>query len=235
MANQKHTITAQLENGVRALMLDIWKQDGELVLRHGSGMARFLGVRPIAHGLNPVAEFLKRNPDAVVTLILESYVPVAELVEAFRKGGLDRYCHAHVAGEPWPTLGKMRESGKRLVVFCDRVKKDDGAPAWMMPVWDHCWETNWEARSTEGLLAAEARRGDQKNALFILNHFITKGGPSAESAKLANRNPFLKGRVESVTKRFERRPNFLVLDYYEIGDAAAVVAELNREPPVPEP
>ncbi len=226
--NQNHTIAKQLDNGVRALMLDVHLQEGVIVLRHGPPMARMFGSKPFVKELETVRTFLEKDKEAVVTLILESYVPAMDVAALFKTAKLEAYCHSQPVGKPWPTLEAMRKSGKRLVVFSDRVKSG-AAPAWYMHVWQHGWETDWEAETQQDLLAAKPRRGDVKNPLFILNHFITKGVPSRKLSLEANSNPFLQKRIDLVVAELKKKPNFLVLDFYDLGDGRMVVDALNSK------
>ncbi|BDS07303.1 hypothetical protein NT6N_23430 [Oceaniferula spumae] len=231
LPNQTHTITKQLDQGVRALMLDVWKQDGELVLRHGPELARFLGYKKLSIELANIHAFLTKNPQAVVTLIFESYVPAMEVAKEITDSKLAPFCHFQDPAKPWPSIANMLKSGKRLVVFSDRVAKGTKAPSWYMPIWSHAWETNWQAKTTADLLAAKPRRGKRSNKLFILNHFVTNGVPSASDSKLANSNPFLQQRIDDAVKRFKSQPNFLVLNFYHLGDGAAAVKLLNQKEP----
>jgi len=228
-ANQTHTITKQLEQGVGALMLDIWKQDGELVLRHGPKIARFLGYKKLSLELANIRRFLVKHPDRVVTLILESYAPAVEVSAEITKAKLGPFCHYQDPRKAWPTISKMVSSGKRLVILSDRVEKGTKAPTWYMPLWTHAWETNWQAKTKQDLLNAKPRRGKRSNKLFIMNHFITKGLPNIADAKIANANPFLQQRIEKATRSFNRKPTFLVLDFYEVGAAKKCLKELNSQ------
>ena len=227
-ANQTHTITKQLEQGVGALMLDIWKQDGELVLRHGPEIARFLGFKKLSVELSNIHDFLSKNPDRIVTLILESYAPANEVAAAIKKSGLAKFCHTQNPKQPWPTLAKMKKSGKRLVILSDRAGKGNKVPKWYMPVWAHAWETNWQAKTKADLLNSKPRRGKRSNQLFILNHFITKGLPNIADAKVANANPFFWQRIEKANQTFGRKPTFLVVDFYEVGAAKSNTQRLNK-------
>lgn len=229
LANQTHTIEKQLSSGVRALMLDIHVQDRKLVLRHGPPAARVFGFQPLPDALQTIRTFLVRNPDAIVTLILESYAPSKDVAAAISNANLATYCHTQNTEKPWPTLDTLRKSGKRLVVFSDRVEKGTTAPDWYMYVWQHCWETDWQAVSTDDLLNAKQRRGKQSNKLFILNHFITNTFPSRKASKDANSLPFLSRRIAKARKDFGKKPNFLVLDFYEQGDASSIVKRLNQQ------
>jgi len=227
--NQKHTIATQLDDGVRVLMLDVWKQDGKIVLRHGPELAKFLGYKNLSIELKTVHTFLSKHPKSIITLILESYVPAREVAAEITKAGLANFCHYQDPAKPWPTLSTMRKSGKRLVILSDRVAKGTSSPKWYMPLWNHAWETNWEAKNTADLLAAKARRGKRTNKLFILNHFITTGLPNAKHAKTANAAPFLQQRIDQAQKTFKRKPSFLVLDFYHIGDGTNAVKKLNAK------
>ena len=229
--NQTHTITAQLNNGVRALMLDIHRQDSGLVLRHGPPIARMLGYQPLPKALEEIRAFMQKDQKAIVTLILESYAPAKEVAQAITDAKLGSLCHTQNPGKPWPTLASMRSSGKRLVILSDRVEKGTSAPGWYMHVWQHCWETDWVAKNKDHLLQAKPRRGKQSNQLFILNHFITRTLPSKELSKAANTNPFLINRINKVRKDFGKKPNFLVLDFYELGDAQKTIQTLNNPTP----
>lgn len=228
LANQTHTLEKQLASGVRALMLDIHVQDGKLVLRHGPPAARMFGSQPLSGALKTVGAFLAKHPDAVVTLILESYAPAQDVARSISRAGLAHYCHTQDPGKPWPTLAAMRRSGKRLVVFSDRVENNTSAPGWYMSTWWHCWETDWQATSTDALLHAKPRRGKRSNKLFILNHFITNPLPSRKAATSANSDPFLTKRIAKAQKDFGKKPNFLVLDFYQLGDAKRAVQKLNQ-------
>lgn len=227
--NQTHTITKQMEQGVNALMLDVWKQDGELVLRHGPKVARYLGYKKLNIELANIHTFLTKHPDRIITLILESYAPANEVATAIKQAKLAQFCHFQNPKKPWPKLSTMRNSGKRLVVLSDRVEKNTKAPDWYMHVWTHAWETNWQAKSKDELLNAKPRRGKRKNKLFILNHFITKGLPNKANAQKANTELFLSKRIESTRKIYNRKPTFLVLDFYEIGAGTKIVKRLNGQ------
>ena len=59
--NQTHGITRQLRDGVRALMLDIYDQEGDVLLYHGF-YSEILGFGRLADALAEIARFLSANP-----------------------------------------------------------------------------------------------------------------------------------------------------------------------------
>ena len=218
--NQTHGLSRQLSDGIRAFMLDVHDKDGKPYLCHSRF---FLGSRPLKDGLAELAAFLKRNPREVVTIIFESYVSARAIRGAFEQSGLLPYAHSQKKGKPWPTLAEMAAADKRLVVFTDR---GGGQLPWLHGVWDFCWETHFSARRREDLSCAK-NRGSSKNTLFIFNHFLTRAVASKKLADEVNHNPFLKKRVEECRKASGKLPNFITVDFYERGDAIAVVDELN--------
>lgn len=221
--NQNKNIRQQFADGVRAFMLDIHEQDGALVLRHGPPLARFLGWRPLKNDLCAIRELLEANPRVVVTIILESYARAGDVAQAFRDAGLERYAFAKSGTGPWPRVEEMIRSGKRLVIFTDRPQ---GGPEWQMDVWAHAWETPFEARGPTGLRNVP-NRGKPHNALLILNHFCADPFPSRRLAAEVNAAPFLGGRLADARKVLGRDPNYLVVDFYDLGDAAAAVSAMN--------
>lgn len=218
--NQTHPIARQLRDGVRGLMLDLHDDRGVVSLCHG---VCSLGRRPLVEGLCAVGQHLDEDPGAVVTLILESYVPVAAMEPAFREAGLLDDVHTQALGAAWPTLGEMVRSGRRLVVLTDR---DGGTRPWLHDVWDYAQETPFSAAAPSEL-SCRPNRGDAGNALFIFNHFLTMLSGFPHLARMVNFNPFLLERARACQAARGRLPNFVTVDFYEIGDASAAVSALN--------
>ncbi|ACC85389.1 glycosyl hydrolase family 18 protein [Nostoc punctiforme] len=144
-ANQFNTITKQLNDGVRALMLDIYNAEfdsllggkGVYLLHNFNPNASFPGINyalPLKHlydALNEVVAFLKNNRNEVVTIFLEDYVypDTNKLKEELDKvTGLKELIYdpdnnpnwsVRVTGE-WPLLSEMIEWNKRLIIFSDK-------------------------------------------------------------------------------------------------------------------
>ena len=219
--NQEFAVPRQLSDGIRGLMLDAYILDGEVVQYHG---LPDLGTYPLVTTLNEIREFMEANPREVVTLIFESYVDGDEIAGVFEEAGLVDLAHSQSTDAPWPTLGEMIEDGKRLVVFTDL---DGGARDWYLPVWDFAFETNYSFAEPEDL-SCDPNRGNPENSLFILNHFLTQTFGSEELAEQVNFNPLLEDRIEECALRNDRLPNFVTVDFYNIGDTLADVAALNE-------
>jgi len=222
--NQTRSLEQQLTDGVRGLMLDVYLDGGEIKLCH---VTCLLGSKLLLDGLKLIAAYLKANSRAVLTIIFESYVEAPRLREAFAQAGLLPQLHAQPIGQPWPTLQQMIDTDRRLVVLTDR---GGGTYPWYHDVWQHAWDTPFHAENPEEL-GCELGRGTAGSPLFILNHFLTAPVAMQSSAKKVNHNPFFAKRAKGCRDQHQQLPNFVTVDFYEIGDLFAVTRELNGLPP----
>lgn len=126
--NQFNTITQQLNDGVRALMLDIYSNNGtDIYLRHGLEK----GLKSLSYLLKEVVTFLSNNRNEVVTIFLEDYVHPdtdklkknIDIVSGLKEliYDPDNYSNWSVRdrGE-WPLLSEMIKWNKRLIIFSDK-------------------------------------------------------------------------------------------------------------------
>lgn len=222
LPNQERSLRRQMADGVRGLMLDLHRYEGDAQLCHG---VCTLGRRRLAEGLCDVGTFLDQNPEEVMVLILESYIRGDELEAALREAGMMEDLHTQPAGAPWPTLGAMVSAGRRVVILDDRP---DPTRPWDHPVWDFAQETPFSA-AAPGELDCRENRGRSANALFIFNHFLTAPTALPRLAEMVNRNPFLIDRARRCREARGRVPNFVTVDFYETGDLFAACEALDAE------
>lgn len=217
--NQGQSVARQLAGGVRALMLDVHDDEGVTSLCHGLCLA---GRRPLVDGLAEIEAFMRDNPREVVTIIFENYVSAEALEEAFEGSGLMAHVHRR-GGDQWPTLEAMIDGGQRLVVLTDR---GGGVFDWLIDVWEVAWETPFSARGPEDF-SCEPNRGDVGHSLFIFNHFLTDPIGRVDLAERVNHNPLLLERARRCQEERQQLPNFITVDFYEVGDTLEVVDILN--------
>ncbi len=223
--NQNFPITTQLDDGIRAQMLDTWYFDLQPVLCHGGDIfaCDFSGMTPLADGLAEITDFLDRRPNEVVSIIFESYITEADTEASFIAADLLRYVHVQPVGVPWPTLRELIEADTRLIVHTD----DGGASLpWHHYVWDYAWETHFSF-ANPGEFSCDRNRGSASNELFILNHFLTNFIGSPALAEQVNHNPLFIDRALQCESESGRLPNFVTVDFYDIGDIFEVVDTLN--------
>lgn len=222
--NQNLTIQEQLAMGVRGFMLDVYNLNGTSTVYHAKKM---LGTAPFASNLRDIKLFLDDNPNEVVTIILECYVTATEIENDLISTDLMSYVYSH-KGYSWPTLNEMIVGNNRLVIFSD---KQDASPTqtWYHYIWEYAVETQFTVHKLSDF-NSKFNRGDSANELFILNHFETKsllGTGNKKAAKAVNANPFFINRVLNCYRETGKYPNFVTVDFVEIGDGMHVVNELN--------
>lgn len=229
--NQQVTVPDQLDAGMRSLMLDTWYWGGDAVLCHGGEVVPGLGCditgqKPLDLGLAELTSYLETHPHEVLSIIFESYISEADTAADFAASGLIDYVHVQPVGTPWPTLRALIAADTRLIVFTD----DSGVSLpWHHYVWSHAWETHFSA-AVPGDFSCAPNRGSTSNPLFILNHFLTSPFASPALAEMVNHNPFFVDRAEQCRDESGDLPNFVTVDFENIGDVYDVVRSLNGLP-----
>ncbi len=224
--NQTHAPLQQLAEGIRVLVFDLHPlDDGTPGLCHGYCS---LGSKPLVDGLSELRTFLDANPDEVVVVIFESYLPEREVDASFVASGLSAYAYAG-SSDPWPTLGTLIDVNQRLIVFTDDAST---TLPWHRYSYTSLWENPYHAEAAEELATqCGLDRGDRALPLWTLNHFLTAPLASAELAASVNFDPFFEDRVRACMAETGDFPNFVLVDFYDVGDVLAVVSSLNTESP----
>ena len=121
----------------------------------------------------------------------------------------------------------MLAATRRLVIMTARA---GGKWPGYHDVWKHCWQPHFSVKRVE-YFGLRRNRGQAANRLLILIHFLTRPTASVALARQANTRTVLQPRVETCQKRTGRRPHFVVVDFYDVGDAGKIVAAVNRHEP----
>jgi hypothetical protein len=225
---QSYGLTRQLNEGVRGLMLDTHYNAGSsttapndvALLCHGPCV---YGWERLSDGLGKIKTFLDSHPDEVVTIIFETYVSPADTKAAFDLSGASSLVATHTPGAAWPTLRQMIASNQRLVVMTD---SGGGTYPWYLPTWSEAFENPYAATST-ATMSCNVNRGNGNNRLFILNNFITNPLGNRQFATAANAMPDFLTRAQNCQTARSHLPNFVTVDFYEIGGVMSVVKTLN--------
>ena len=213
--NQNYGITQQLNDGVRAFMLDVYDLFGTPTQYHGTWL---LGTQDLSSDLNEIRQFLDSNPNEIVTIILECYVSANDIEGELNAAGLSNYFYTKSTGD-WATLQEMIDNDTRLVILTD-TEDASSNQQWYHHVWDHAVETHYSVNLI-GAFTNDYNRGDAVNDLFIFNHFITDAtlGVGVESdALIVNAYDFLMPRIEQHYAEKAKFPNFITLDFYDLGE-----------------
>ncbi|HEX7307518.1 PI-PLC domain-containing protein [Lentzea sp.] len=232
--NQTRGIVQQLGDGVRGFMLDIHQTADGAILCHNSCT---LVSKPVALNVDVqrIVDFLKNNRGEIITVFLEDYVDANTLRAELRKvQGLNDvlYRAEGVQQNGWPTRSQLQNSGKRLIIFTDHGK-DGREDSGVLYQKDWTVENYWSMGSGLGTSDWSCySRWDEKpltatgsfQPLFVMNHFRDvpiSGTATSDNGKLANR------AQQFCQPAARKKPNFLAVDLYHLGNAAAAVSQLN--------
>jgi hypothetical protein len=183
-----------------------------------------LGARPLADVLRDIRDFLVENPGEVLLLVIEDYVPPADVASAFAESGLLELVYKGKAGPPWPTLRQMIQANERVLVTAEN---ETGDVAWYHKAYDSTQETPYHFETPEEF-SCKANRGGDGKSLFLMNHWIdTTPAPRPSNAAVVNQRDYLLARVRQCEAERGKRPTILAVDFALTGDVVGAAAELN--------
>ena len=202
----------------------------------------------LVNHLSAVRDFLETHPTEVVTLLfVNTGVPLEHWAKAYYDTGLDllsyapprwkRYGNMHI--EDWPTIASMVATNKRLVTFLSSGANEDVVP-YLLWEWNYVFETNFGVEAPDQYTCAPARprwpAGYVPDRLSLVNHFLYAKFlgfryPNASFAGTTNAAGFHVGELGEHAARcramYERRPNFLLADFFNEGDVFEVEYGMN--------
>ena len=182
-----------------------------------------LGATPLVPALAEINRFLEDNPGEVVFLFVQDNITPEDTARAFIISGLVNHVHQLVPGEPLPTLRDLVERDERVLVFADN---NSSGVTWYMQANDFVQDTPFLVRTPEAF-SCDFGRGKPDNPLFAMDHWLTQSFPSTLSAARVNTFQFIYQRVSQCHRERERKVNFVIVNFQEIGEASETVDYLN--------
>lgn len=183
-----------------------------------------LGAQPFDTALAQIKTFLVENPGDVVLVIIEDYVPPANIVAAFQRQGLIEYLYTGPSRGTQPTLRELIASNQRLFVMGEH--ETDSIP-WYHPAFQVLQETPYTFEAPEDF-SCKANRGDKDSPLFLINHWIeTTPAPRPSNARIVNAEAMLVARARECQKERGKLPNVIAVDFAATGDIVRAAAVLN--------
>jgi hypothetical protein len=246
--NQARGIDQQLADGVRGFMLDIHQTPDGAILCHDSC---FWVSRPVALrvDLQRIVDFLGQHPSEIATVFLEDYVDPGVLrAEVAGVRGLPEVLFrpdtAGVREHGWPRVADMVAGNHRLLLFTDHSRAADEAAGTTRDSFGVMYQREWTVENYwsmgSGIGTSDwscysrwygaddvvplTRTEPGFRPLFVMNHFrdVTIA-PTASSD-----NGKLQDRAERFCRPAARKkPSFLAVDRYDLGNPGAAVAALN--------
>jgi hypothetical protein len=237
--DQEVDIPTQLGLGVRLLQAQAHMNDGKLHFCHTSCILFDGGL--VSDYLKTVKTFLDANPNEVLTFIFTNPegVSVKDVWKpAFDAAGITDMAYvppsSPVKRGDWPTLGKMIDSGKRVVVFLDSGADQSQVP-FILPEFQMVWETPFSRTDDSFPCAVDRIAGplSTQDHMYMINHSLNVdifGAiiPDRVSASKTNGVSSIMAEANGCKSLGGgKNPNFVLLDWVNVGQGAQAVDKLN--------
>lgn len=223
--NQQDSITSQLNNGIRGLMLDMYDFENDIWLCHSFGQKcyNFTAFQPAINVLKEVQAFLEANPTEIVTIFIEDYVTSPNgLSKLFNAAGLRKYWfpvnRMPKFGGNWPTINDMIQKNQRLIVFTSKSAKE--AAEGIAYQWRYTVENQY---GNGGMITGKCPNRAESPAmnttsrsLVVVNYF--PDSPDVVQACKHNSAPLMVMINTCNEAGGHRWPNFIAVDFYKRSD-----------------
>ncbi|XP_024967226.1 PI-PLC X domain-containing protein At5g67130 [Cynara cardunculus var. scolymus] len=238
-SNQQDSVSSQLNNGVRGLMLDLYDFENDIWLCHSFGgkCFNYTAYQPAINVLKEVRDFLEKNPTEIVTIIIEDYVTSPNgLSNVFNAAGLRKFwfpaSRMPSDGRDWPTVDSMVRQNLRLVVFTSKSSKEKTEG--IAYEWKYLVENQYGTDGMKSGLcpnrAESAAMNTKSRSLVLLNYFPDT--PDITQSCKYNSAPLISMMNTCHDLAGKRWPNFIAVDFYKRsngGGAPAAVDMANGE------
>jgi len=240
-ANQHWTLLQQLGGGVRAINWDTHRKDGDTQIHLCHTNCKILDAGLFIDALKTLMGWMQANPNEVITVIFENvgnFAP-ADLAAVFKQTGADALVYQKTPEAPWPTVGDMIKSGKRLVLLSSPLSYDPSI-TWIMDEFKWGWENPYEYALPDNFSCSIDRPKKPlivppANTVYMMNHFLGSYllgldnllVPNATGTAIVNTLDSLQKHFDMCVTQQNRRPNYIALDFVDIGQGMQAVLAFN--------
>lgn len=242
--NQDKTVTQQLDAGIRFLQAQVHDFLGELRMCHTECV--LLDAGTLQDYLAEVKDWMDGHVDEVVTMLLVNGDDslVSDFADVFAASGIDDLAFVPATSpqplgiDDWPTLADILDSGKRLVTFLSTGANEQSTPYLLSEFDAYFFETPFETTDPD-FPSCELDRPDGASAdgrMYILNHFLQKEVlpdvfvPDVEAnfqTNAATGKGSIGAHVDLCVGKWDRKPNFVLVDMFERGMVFEAQAAMN--------
>lgn len=238
-SNQMLDVTTQLNDGIRMLQFQVHKpnESSPLLLCHTS--CDLLNAGTLVDYLTTTRQWLDRNPYDVITVLIGNFdiLSPQSFVGPVTDSGLLKYAYTPptvpMPLASWPTLGEMVLSGKRAVIMLD-YEADQTAIPWLLDEFGQMWETPFSPTNRDFPCIVDRppnqNRNESIDRMYVANHNLNVDLSFGSFSLLIPAFTLLHetnavagygsagAQRSNCTSKWGRPPNFLLVDYYNIGN-----------------
>lgn len=243
--NQSEGIQKQLQDGVRNFMVDIYRVNGELRLKHGTPNMCMMDAKAFN---NIIADWLNNHPLDIITLHIESGPNLGKsgLDDIFygRRSGyknVSSYIYNHntfvstsrprgSGSDVYPTIQEMLDQKKQLVIFTERNYNSD----LYRYEFTHTAQNPYRAGQVNQLFDVDkftVHRGIDHKTILTVNHFAGDAPTyNGDVNKSKDANQSIRQKALLAWQMFGHRPSIAV-DYYNFSydrKALPQIIEINK-------
>lgn len=245
--NQEKTLTEQLDAGIRFLQAQTHQlETGTLEMCHTS--CDLLDAGSLSAYLTTIKTWLDAHPDDVLTLLLVNgdNVPVSAFNQVFTSTGLASYAYTPATNhttqpmplDAWPTYSELIANNTRIVTFLDSGANVSQVP-YLLDEFTYFFETPYDTTDPEFAQCDldRPKGGTPEGRMYIVNHFLDvnvldTGILIPDNARdyqtnAATGNGSIGAQADLCTKKWGRRPNFVLVDMFDRGDVFTAQQGLN--------
>ncbi|XP_020614887.1 PI-PLC X domain-containing protein At5g67130-like [Orbicella faveolata] len=220
--NQRFSVSQQLKDGARGLMLDIYPGWGAAEVRLCHASCFWSGSSNLLDTLIEIRKFLESNRHEVITIIFEDYLKNPTILKrVFDQARISPYVllkDSYGDGfHDWPTLRDMRRLG-RLVVFNNNGLS--GFPYTESNMWHYVRENRYGSPGQnvkKCVDRAESRWNAVWNdrwSLVLVNWFSTAANPLQPCL---NSYKKIREKLTTCHDKFGLWANFIAVNFYTAG------------------
>ncbi|MCJ1379064.1 hypothetical protein MMC17_002164 [Xylographa soralifera] len=247
-SNQDYGVIAQLNNGIRMLQGQTHIVNDTVYFCHTSCGLLNAGTAE-AYFAN-VTTWLAANPNDVVTILIVNgdYVSVRNFTGPIESSGLSKYAYIPpiipMNLADWPTLGELILKNQRAIIFLDYEANQTTVP-YILDEFSQMWETPFDPTNQTFPCTIQRPPGISNTQamehMYLANHNLNTplnllgNTILVPDTALLNETNAASGygslglSANNCAATWGRPPNFLLVDYYNIGNGSVfdVAAQLN--------
>jgi hypothetical protein len=241
-------VTTQLNDGIRMLQFQTHYENETIHLCHTS--CSLLNAGTLEDYLTTVVYWMRQNPSDVVTIIMgnSDVLSPDKFVQPVVNSGLIDFVYIPptmpMPLESWPTLGEMILLNQRAVIMLDYEANQQEIP-WLLDEFSQMWETPFSPTDRDFPCTAQRPpdrpRRIREDRMYMANHNLNVDVSLAGISLLLplstiiNETNAVSGygsagaMVGNCTEDWGRPPNFILVDFYNLGNFNGSVFEVAAE------